>query len=71
MQENFEMRQEGGAESAAQGKEWRVPFVIRGAVTVRAETPKQASEAAIWLSTEEMAAAAREIHLQEAEEAGL
>ncbi|GEM_PF-2077953 len=71
MQENFEAKQEGGAKSAAQQKQWRVPFVVRGTVTVRAETPEEAADRAMDLSAEELACAAREVRMDMAEEAGL
>jgi hypothetical protein len=71
MQENFEAEQEGGAKSAAQEKQWRVPFVVRGTVTVRAETPEEAADRAMDLSTEELACAGNEVRMELAEEAGL
>jgi hypothetical protein len=70
MQENHEANQEGGAESAAQGKKWRVPFVIRGAVIVRAETPEEAGERTWLMSAEGLVIASNDFRVEKVEEVG-
>lgn len=68
MHENFEEDQEGGAESTACGREWRVPFCQRGVLVIRAETPREAAEKVEWLSPEELACAATEVSVEAVKE---